>query len=298
MYLKFLISDILLIIDKLLTIKKIQNTSKEKSEFLTEIRSFILVIDRSSKLPFYRQLALIIKERVLRGDLSLGRLLPSEKELCEQYALSRITVRKALNELESEDIIERLQGKGSIVKEREILGSKVHGYTESMLLRGLKPLTKMVNKSLEIGSPELIDIFNFDSSASNMFWHFRRLCHIRDIPMSIMDHFVTKDLGDIMCNQYNLENVSFFSIFNKILNQPVNYIKALFAAVLATPEHSKLLNVDVGSPLMWFRGISYLDEKRPVEVNYAYFIGDRFQFETHMFRTYSIVIDKEKEYFA
>lgn len=70
------------------------------------------------KQPFwqYEQISEELIREIETGQLSIGSKLPSEKELCEQYGVSRITIRKALAELENSEYIEKRQGQGSFVK--------------------------------------------------------------------------------------------------------------------------------------------------------------------------------------
>ncbi|URW70705.1 PTS galactosamine transporter subunit IIB [Lactobacillus kefiranofaciens subsp. kefirgranum] len=66
----------------------------------------------------YEQIFAEIIRQINIGDLKIGQKLPSEKELCDIFDVSRITVRKALAELEERNYIEKHQGQGSFVKDR------------------------------------------------------------------------------------------------------------------------------------------------------------------------------------
>lgn len=69
-------------------------------------------------LPKYDQIAADLRGRVVRGELTAGQALPSERELTERWGVSRSTVVKALNVLRQEGLVETRQGTGSIVRER------------------------------------------------------------------------------------------------------------------------------------------------------------------------------------
>jgi GntR family transcriptional regulator len=73
------------------------------------------MIDRNSPVPFYFQLAEIVEEEIASGRWAPGTRLPSEPNLCEQYALSRTTIRQALARLEEKGLIERNKGRGTFV---------------------------------------------------------------------------------------------------------------------------------------------------------------------------------------
>ncbi len=66
--------------------------------------------------PLYRQIRQHLENQMLLGDLPLGARVPTEQELCKRHGVSRITARRALEDLREEGVIERVQGRGSFVK--------------------------------------------------------------------------------------------------------------------------------------------------------------------------------------
>ncbi len=72
-----------------------------------------VLIDKSSPIPAYHQIASDIIERVNGGEWKLGDRLPSEAALALEYGVSRLTLRQALSDLESRGLITRMQGKGA-----------------------------------------------------------------------------------------------------------------------------------------------------------------------------------------
>ena len=81
----------------------------------------------------HRQLFLVLHDEIIRGAVDPGDALPTEQSLCEQFGVSRITVRRALADLADEGLIERRHGVGSFVldspsiRQREVGGSYMDG---------------------------------------------------------------------------------------------------------------------------------------------------------------------------
>jgi len=75
-------------------------------------------IDHGAATPLWRQLADILRARIQSGELPAGRIMPSENTLSQEYELARGTVVKALDALEREGLIERIQGRGTFVAKR------------------------------------------------------------------------------------------------------------------------------------------------------------------------------------
>ena len=69
-------------------------------------------------VPLHRQLYLVLHDEIARGALAPGDSLPTEQTLCDQFGVSRITVRRALADLADSGLIERRQGVGSFVRHR------------------------------------------------------------------------------------------------------------------------------------------------------------------------------------
>jgi len=74
-------------------------------------------IDRQSEVPYYQQLAQVLEQRISSGDIARGARLPSEQDLCDEFGLSRATVRQALQHLESRGVAQRIPKRGVFASE-------------------------------------------------------------------------------------------------------------------------------------------------------------------------------------
>ena len=95
----------------------------------------------NSPVPMYRQLSDLIRGRIKRGELACGARLSSEAELCEAHSVSRMTVRTALAELERENLLERIPGKGTFVRRnagRVERHTRLSGFGENASESGLR----------------------------------------------------------------------------------------------------------------------------------------------------------------
>src|SRR6476659_66204 len=101
---------------------------------------------RGGPLPRYYQLKEIIRERIVTGEWEPGSLIPSERELCERYGISRMTARQAITELVNEGLFYREQGKGTFVSRHKITQQLINltSFSEDMKARGQRPGSKVV----------------------------------------------------------------------------------------------------------------------------------------------------------
>jgi GntR family transcriptional regulator len=105
-------------------------------------------IDRSSALPFYRQLADI----VLNGKWSPGDRLASEHQLCQTHGVSRSVVRQALAELAKEGLIHKVKGQGVFFTGKKIDSAFVQqaaGFCEEMIAKGHQVKTRILKMQIK-----------------------------------------------------------------------------------------------------------------------------------------------------
>jgi GntR family transcriptional regulator len=75
-------------------------------------------IDRAVPIPYYYQLEVLLRDQIARGRWKAAQRVPSEKQLCERYGVSRTTVRQAVGNLVQQGLLYHLKGKGTFVGPR------------------------------------------------------------------------------------------------------------------------------------------------------------------------------------
>ncbi len=243
-----------------------------------------LGIDKEKKPPLYEQLKLAIQDKILMGELGPGVLLPSEKQLCEQYNVSRVTVRHALDELERKGLIKTIKGKGSIVNKIEptISNVEICGYTKLVESRGFKASSKILRTDLVEDNEELLSLFHFSDEEERKFWHIARLRYLNDKPAVLMNHYIKKSLGDKMM-MYDLEKYSFYYLYELLSNRKLMDEDTLIKPIQASQEMAQFLEIEFGSIVVWSRAIAYFEDRTPAEVNISFYSGENFLFRSKSF---------------
>ena len=110
-----------------------------------------LDFDKTRPLPLYYQLKEKLLRKIQREEWKKGQKIPAEAQLCVLYEVSRITVRKAIEELVRNGYLIRYQGKGTFVASSSIEQklSKFYSFSESLLQKGKKEHVKMLSFSVE-----------------------------------------------------------------------------------------------------------------------------------------------------
>ena len=102
------------------------------------------------KLAKYEQIRQDIIHKIESMEYRPNQVIPSENELCASYGVSRITVRKAIDELVHEGLLYRIRGKGSFVRDHASEGlSRIYSFTEAILHQGKTPSKRLLSLKAE-----------------------------------------------------------------------------------------------------------------------------------------------------
>ena len=112
-------------------------------------------VRNESSQPMYVQIKEVLKQRILEGDYAIQEQLPSESEMMKVFGVSRITVRQAVRDLHTEDLVFSVQGKGTFVSRPKAVQDIQHlqGFGEAMGPQGYDTSTRVVGIQ-EVRAPQ------------------------------------------------------------------------------------------------------------------------------------------------
>lgn len=116
-------------------------------------------------LALYAQLDNEIRQRILSGEWPVHSMIPAEPRLCEMFQVSRITVRHALSRLVAEGLIAREQGRGTFVRDRNLIADAraVRSFTDEVVGLGMEPTSRLLSMAEVRPSPEVRDALGLAS---------------------------------------------------------------------------------------------------------------------------------------
>lgn len=236
-------------------------------------------IDRNNPTPLYEQLKIILRNKIMHNEYKPGDSLPTEKELCNQFNISRITVRKAIDDLDNDCLIQKTQGKKSIVRysSHEVIAHEVIGFTEIIGRLGLQTHSRILIMESINGNPELLSDFELPVNQAQHFTHVRRLRFINDIPMLIQDTYITEELGEKL-KSFDLGKASFFNLYEKILNRKLVRNVGTLIPKIIDDESAHLLQVDKKSAHFLLKTKTYSEGNLLIEVAEGLYNVDLFEF--------------------
>jgi GntR family transcriptional regulator len=206
--------------------------------------------------------------------------MPTELELCETFNVSRITVRRAFDELTRLGLVERIRGRGTFVRRTRLRsGDANEGFLDAMRDRGATVTTRLLFDGIEAADPGIAVMLRLKAGAGErpLTWRFRRLRSVDGSPMAIMNTFVPRYIGDAMRN-FDLERESFYELYGRILGTPIARTEGVVSAISPDLESCELLGVPSGSAQLWYKSVGYISDGTPVETCFSIFNASRYEF--------------------
>lgn len=226
----------------------------------------------NSRAPAYLRLRRAIRSSVERGAVEPGQVLPSERELARQLAISRVTVRKAITGLVEDGVLIQRHGAGTFVAERIVKPlSKLTSFTEDLRARGLKPRSVFLEREVGEVTPEEAMALNLSPGAevSRLY----RLRYGADEPLAV-EH---SSIPHAMLRDPERVTDSLYEVLDALGCHPVRALQRLRAINLGA-EQARLLKVPVGSAGLALERRSFLDDGRVVEFTRSWYRGDVYDF--------------------
>ena len=238
-------------------------------------------LSEQSRAPLYQQLQRALREAIADSRLSADEALPPERDLAEEFGVSRITVRKALDALVSEGLLIRRQGAGTFVAGRvEKSFSKLSSFSEDMISRGRRPESVWLSRSSGVATPD--ESLTLGLSPGSVVYRFNRIRYADGAPMAVEYSTVP---GFCLPSE-DVVQESLYEALDAHGARPVRALQRL-RAVLFTAERARLLGVPDGSPGLFIERRGFLRDGRPVELTHSYYRGDAYDFVAELNTTVS-----------
>lgn len=233
-------------------------------------------IDKASVVPIYYQLRTLIERRIASGQYLIGACLPSEREFCETYQISRMTVRQAINDLVKEGFLRREQGKGTYVAKPKIEQglSRLTSFTEDMHSRNLQPGTKLIQFNLSSAMGRIAKRLHL--SDGEEVYEIIRLRLADGEPMAIETAYVPVKFAPGL----PAERMAAGSLYAMLTEQGIQLCHAdqtLEAATARTYE-AEYLHIRPRDPVLLIERTTFDDSGNPVEFVKSVYRGDRYKF--------------------
>ncbi len=235
--------------------------------------SFAETIGRIAKddpAPLYLQLQRVLRDAIHNRRLHQDDAIPPERDLAEDFDVSRITVRKAIDGLVSEGLLTRRRGAGTFVASRvEKSFSKLSSFSEDMMSRGRKPHSEWVSKTSGAVTPE--ESLSLGLSPGATVYRFQRIRYADGQTMALEYSTIP---GYCLPSTESV-TTSLYAALERTGHRPMRALQRL-RAVAFTPEQAERLGVKAGDPGLFIERRGFLGDGRAAEFTQSYYRGDAY----------------------
>jgi len=242
-------------------------------------------IDPSNIIPKYYQLANILREQIENGTWKANETIPSERQLEQQYNLSRPTIRQAIDLLITQGYLYRIHGRGTFVSPPKLQKGilELTSFSEDMRNRGLEPgqimlefgftdPPKKIKKRLEISDPK------------KKVLRIKRIRTGNGEPIGIQDSYLNlPDTKEISLQELE-ERGSIYAILQEKFGIYPAEADETLEVTLASEEEAEQLAIPLGSPLLLNERILYSQNRQAIEFVSILYRGDRYKYTMRLSR--------------
>ncbi len=241
------------------------------------------MLDRRSPIPLYHQLSQSLLAQITNGHYEPGDTLPPERELTQDFDVSRITVRRAIDELENEGYVRRVQGRGTFVAppriQRGIL--KLTSFSEDIAALGMKPGSELLTLRQEPAQTRVARELGLNEGATVWFVERLRFADSDVIGLNLSYLALPES---ITLRRSDLEEEP--SLWKVLAEKGIVLMESdkVIGAIAAEDWHAELLDVRERTPLLQVEGVAYSGAGQPVEFHQIITRADRYKYHLHVTR--------------
>jgi GntR family transcriptional regulator len=231
-----------------------------------------------SGAPLYRRLMAILAEELLTGRLRQGVVLPGERVFAEALGVSRVTLRKALDGLVADGLLDRRQGAKTAVAARvEKALSGLTSFSEDMRSRGLTPGYRWIDKALVPPSPD--EMMALGISAATLVWRLERVRTADGRPLA-------REISTVPTAFLGSAAAIDGSLYEALAARGAHPVRALqrLRATVATTADEAALDCRAGTPVLAIQRRCFLADGRIVEASESRYRGDVYDFVVELTR--------------
>ena len=210
-------------------------------------------LDNTISTPLYKQLEEQLRQAIESGELPAGSRLPTENELSQRYQVSRVTVRKALEELSKSGGLVRTPGKGTFIAEQKIQRglSGVLDYSDMCRMTGYTPGARMIKIALETPTEEEAAQLQLGPGEQMLVVQRVRLA---DGAPTVLETNRFSEEFDFLFNE-DLNDASLYQIIRAHKGITFTQSKKLLEIVFASAREARFLGIPKRYPLLSIRSV-------------------------------------------
>jgi GntR family transcriptional regulator len=233
--------------------------------------------------PLYAALEAQLAAGIAGGEFPVGSQLPTEDKLIERFAVSRTTVRKAIQNLSDRGLIEIRRGTGTFVTQPRITQelTELTGFVEDMDALGHAASARLIDRIVVAADANVAE--HLALAVGTRVMRIRRVRLANGVGMSLDETYLPLAIGEKIVT-HDLEAEPIFTLLEQRYDIPLVEAEYQLEAVSADHDVAAALGVEAGSPIFLIERTSYSVGDRPVDYEKLHYRGDLIRFRTRLAR--------------
>ncbi len=236
-------------------------------------------LNRRHPLPLYLQLEESLRADILARRLQPHQQLPSEREMCDHYRVSRMTVRQAMLALARDGLVYSRVGKGTFVSEPKIDQQlkTLTGFSQEMQARGCKPTSQVLEAKIVPAADAIAQALHLPPAAHVILLVRVRLADSSPLAIETV-HLPQSFCPDLLRHDFATE--SLYAVLEREYGYRLTRAEQTLEAGLAGPREVALLQVQPRAPILIMERRTFTDQNVPIEHVHSSYRGDRYKFSS------------------
>jgi GntR family transcriptional regulator len=241
------------------------------------------LVDARLPVPLYHQLFLVLREKIHAGEFALGSVLPGEQELTGIFQVSRITVKRALNELAAAGLVSRHRGRGTVVTYNAtvpVVKGSFDNLMEALRTMGLRTEVELISVGRVQASAEVAELLGLPSGVP-----VQRAERVRKLEGEPFSHIITHVPIDIAArfDGKALADTPMLDLLEKA-GHVAESAEQWITACAAEPATATALRIATGAPVLKIVRVMKDRADAPIEAVQGFYRPERFQYHMRMTR--------------
>jgi GntR family transcriptional regulator len=215
-------------------------------------------VTAAAGVPLHRQLFLVLHDEIDRGVIAPGEALPTEQTLCDQFGVSRITVRRALADLAAQGYIERRQGVGSFVRQHDPADVPTgRSYLQGLRQTQFETEAEVVELGVRSAPRAVAEALGRSGELLHIV-RVRRQRRTRE-PLMVTDAWLPPELAPVLTERA-LRRAPLYELLSAN-GVAVDRVRHEITAEIAGPRNAQLLDVPIGAALLRVNRLVYVGDR-------------------------------------
>ena len=237
----------------------------------------------NKQMPLYMVVYEELKKKIADSTYPVGSYFPSETELQEIYKVSRITVRRALADLEHDGYIKKIKGKGAVILPKKKYSDlyELTGFAEDAQRNGDEPTSIILKCETQTASIMVAAFLQIEPNED--VYYLKRLRLLNGRISGIFETYITKRLGFTIDTEKFGATTSLYDFYESC-GVHIDTATETIEAIMTTPQIRKDMFLDKDEPIFYRERITYNDLNIPIEYSKNYYKGNGYKYVVRMHR--------------